>query len=69
MCLVLAPLERTASLRCCQQLRRRGLGNALLQRALAELRAAAKASPSFLGEETKDTALRVVECAMENIIT
>ncbi|CAK9116499.1 unnamed protein product [Durusdinium trenchii] len=42
------------------ELRRRGLGNALLQRALAELRAAAKASPSFLGEETKDTALRAV---------
>ena len=31
------------------QLRRRGLGNALLQRSLAELRSAAKASNTFLG--------------------
>jgi len=31
------------------QLRRRGLGNALLQRALAELRFRAKAEKNFLG--------------------
>lgn len=41
------------------ELRRRGLGNALLQRSLAELRSAAKASNTFLGEQ-KDTALRAV---------
>jgi len=41
------------------ELRRRGLGNALLQRALAELRFRAKAEKNFLGEQ-KDTALRAV---------